>query len=249
MLEKLILPMHWTIRPLLIVLASIGSFATLATPPTVDAADLNEVRELFSAGNYDAAALIAKQEVERGIWNERWPRILIECHLATGRYREALAVYEQAVQRYPTSLTLRMLGLDAFRFNGQTNEALQAKAQIMRLMESSPSRYASRDNLVAAGRYFAMRGEDGRQILQLFYDRVLDADPNFLEGYLATAELALNKGDFKVAADTLAKAELVGSTDPRVPAMASKAWANSDAEKATLFLNESLKRNPRHARR
>ncbi|MGB7325673.1 MAG: tetratricopeptide repeat protein [Rubripirellula sp.] len=209
------------------------------------AADLNEVRLLFSAGKYDEAAAAAAQEVENGIWNERWPRLLIQCHLQTGKYADALAIYEEAAKRYPTSLTLRMLGLEAYRFTGKTNEALQANAQIMRLLETSPSRYASRDNLVAAGRYFAMRGEDGRQILKLFFDRVRDADPQFLEAYLATAELALEKGDYKVAADTLDQAGLLDAADPRIPALAAKAWANSDAAKASNLLNEALQRNPR----
>ena len=48
------------------------------------------------------------------------------------------------------------------------------------LMQSAPSRYASRDNLIAMGQYFASQGEDARQILELFYDRVRDSDPTHL---------------------------------------------------------------------
>ncbi|QDT04682.1 hypothetical protein K227x_30760 [Rubripirellula lacrimiformis] len=221
-------------------------FVALATT-IAPAADLNAARQLHSEGKYEAAAEVANAEVERGIWNERWPRLLIECHLATGRYADALAIYEDAIKRYPTSLTLRLLGLDAYRFNSQPDQAIEAKGQIMRLLQSSPSRYASRDNLVAAGRFFAMRGEDGRQILEFFYDRVRDADPDFLEAYIATAELALQKGDFKVAAETLARADLLDDTDPRIPFLASQAWANSDSAKATQFRVEALRRNPRHA--
>ncbi len=86
-----------------------------------------------------------------------------------------------------------MYGLDILRLSNLPEEATEAKQQIFRLLQSSPSRFASRDNLVAAGRYFAMNGEDARQILELFYDRVRDADPQHLEAYIATAELALRQ--------------------------------------------------------
>lgn len=211
------------------------------------AANLNVARDAFSAGRYDEAASMAAGEVERGVWNERWPRLLIDSQLATGRYDEAVETYEVAIKRYPTSLTLRMLGMDAYRRSGRSDDAFEAKQQFMRLLQSSPNRYASRDNLVALGRFFAAEGEDARKVLELFYDKVIDVDPNFLDAHLATAELAIEKGDFAVAADTLAKAEKIDPLDPEIPSLASRAWATSDAQKSNEFLNEALRRNPVHA--
>ncbi|TWU46355.1 hypothetical protein Poly51_57510 [Rubripirellula tenax] len=223
---------------ILAFITSVGSTAT--------AADLTVANDLFLAGKYDEAKKIAAEQVDGGIWNERWPRLLIECQLVMGEYVSAVDTYETAMKRYPTSLTLRMLGLDAYRFAGESDEVIEAKAQILRLLESSPSRYASRDNLVAAGRFFAMRGEDARKILEHFYDRVRDADPEFLEAYVATAELAIEKGDFKVAADTLLRAELIAPEDPRIAFLSSQAWRNSDSEKSSAYLEESLSQNPRY---
>ena len=57
----------------------------------------------------------AAKQVEAGIWNERWPRLLIDCQMVQGKYAEATKTYEDAIRRYPTSLTLRMQGLQAFR--------------------------------------------------------------------------------------------------------------------------------------
>jgi tetratricopeptide (TPR) repeat protein len=211
------------------------------------AADLNTARDAFSAGRYDQAAAMASEEVDRGVWNERWPRLLIQCQLATGRYDDAVQTYEAAIKRYPTSLTLRTLGIRAYRQSGNPDDAFEAEQQFMRLLQSSPNRYASRDNLVALGRFFARSGEDARKVLELFYDKVIDVDPNFLDAYLATAELAIDKGDFAVAAETLAKADKIDPADPDIASLAARAWANSDREKANEFLIEALRRNPNHA--
>lgn len=213
---------------------------------TGSAASLDEAQELFRSGDYEEAEALAAEQVERGIWNERWPRLLVQCQLATGKYQEAKATYEAAIKRYPTSLTMRMFGLQILRLSNLPDEATEANRQIFRLLQSSPSRFASRDNLVAAGRYFASNGEDARQILELFYDRVRNADPQHLEAYIATAELALAKGDFKVAADTLHQAQRIDQSDPRVPYLLARAWESSDGEKATAALNRSLELNPNH---
>lgn len=220
---------------------------SLVVSATLSAADFGEVRAKYLAGQYEEAKQLAAAEVERGIWNERWPRLLIECQLATGDYAAAKTTYDNAIKRYPTSLTLRMMGLDALRYNNLPIDAAEAKGQILQLLQTSISRFASRDNLIAAGRFFVDRGEDAKQVLNLFYDRVREADPQFLEAYIATAELALAKGDYKVAADTLQAAERIDSTDPRVPYLLARAWQPSDREKAAEALQRAIKLNPNHA--
>ena len=214
---------------------------------SVVASDLDDARTLYNTGKYKEAEEFAAQQVAAGIWNERWPRLLIRCQMTLGKYDDATKTYEVAIKRYPTSLTLRMQGLNAYRQASQSELATDSKNQIMRLLQSSPSRYASRDNLVAAGRYFAMLGEDARQILEAFYDRVRDADPEHVEAYVATAELALQKGDYKVAADTLAAAQRFDESDPRIPFLLARAWESSDPVKANAAISASLKLNPNHA--
>ena len=174
--------------------------------------------------------------------------MLIECQLATGDYAAAIETYQAAMKRYPTSLALRMQGLEVLRRNHLPLEAAEAKGQILLLLQSSSmSRFASRDNLIAAGRFFAQRGEDAKKVLNLFYDRVRDADPTFLEAYIATAELALDKGDYKVAAETLQAAERAQSNDPRVKYLLARAWQTSDSSRAADALEQALEQNPNHA--
>ncbi len=212
----------------------------------VSAADFSEAQRQFFEGQYENAEAVAAVEVERGTWNERWPRLLIDCQLTTGQYADALQTYDAAIERYPSSLTLRMQGLEVMRYNSLPELAAESNARILRLVQTAPARFASRENLVAAGQYFSERGEDARQILKLFYDRVREGDPTFIESYIATAELALQKGDFKVAAETLQQAERIGTTDPRVAYLLARAWEPSDPEKASEAISEALKQNPNH---
>jgi len=211
----------------------------------VFAADLDTAELLFRSGDLDDATRIAQEEVDNGIWNERWSRLLIRCQLAQGQYQDAVATYEAAIKRYSSSLVLRRLGIEAYRYTGRQDQAKQANAQFLDVLRRS-SRYASRDNVLAAGRYFADRGEDARQILQQFYDRVKEADPDHLETYIATAELAISKGDFKVAGDTLRQAVAIDPTDPRVFYLQARAFAPSDSRVATEAINMALTLNPNH---
>ncbi|MEC7407212.1 MAG: hypothetical protein VYB72_00250, partial [Planctomycetota bacterium] len=129
--------------------------------------DLDDVRQLINSGKYEEAEAFSTEQVESGIWNEKWPKTLIECLLVQGKAQPANEIYQAAIKRYPTSLSLRLMGVDVLRQCGLKEEADAASRQILLLMQSAPSRYASRDNLIAMGQYFASQGEDARQILEL----------------------------------------------------------------------------------
>jgi len=210
------------------------------------ASDLDDVQKLINTGKYEEAEAFATEQVERGIWNERWPKTLMQVQLTQGKPEPALKVYEDAIKRYPTSLSLRMLGVEALRRCGKADEASAANNQILLLMQTAPSRYASRDNLVAMGQYFAAKGEDARQILELFFDRVLDSDPTHLGACLASAELALSKNDFQVAADTLKRALEIAPENPAVHYQLARTWATSDRIRSNQSLQTALDLNPRH---
>ncbi|TVQ01316.1 MAG: hypothetical protein EA381_05960 [Planctomycetaceae bacterium] len=229
-------------RSLAVVWVLLLAIPLLSNPPVV--AQTPEV--LFQTGQYDAVAELAAQEVERGVWNEKWPRLLMQAQLARGRYAEAVATYEQAIRRYSSSLVLRLLAREALLHVGETERADREADEIFAVLQRPAGRFASSDNLVAAGRYFSLRREDARQILQLFYDRVRAAEPRHLEAAIATAELALEKGDFSVAAKTLSEAQRLESGDPRIDYLNSQALASSDPQAASAALLRALERNPNH---
>ena len=199
---------------------------------------------LFQTGEYEGATIAARAEVDRGVWNEKWPRLLMQTQLVQGQYAAALETYEAAIRRYSNSLALRMLAREALLALGQTERAEAEADEIFEILQRPAGRFATSDNLVAAGRYFALRREDARQILQFFYDRVRTAEPGHVEAAIATAELALEKGDYQVAAKTLSEAKKLDAGDPRIDYLLSKAFAPSDPQRASESLQQSLDRNP-----
>lgn len=202
--------------------------------------------ELFQTGQYDAVMKVAAAEIERGVWNEKWPRLLMQAQLARGRYAEAVATFDLAIRRYSNSLGLRLLAREALLATGDSERAEREADEIFAVLQRPAGRFASADNLVAAGRFFVLRREDARQVLQIFYDRVRAAEPRHLEAAIATAELALAKGDFEVASKALLEVKKIAPGDPRIDYLLYRAFAPSNPASASAALQRALGRNPNH---
>src|SRR4029079_6849502 len=101
-------------------------------------------------------------------------------------------------------------------------------AQIERMVLNSPRRYATPSDRVALGRFLLVRGADPRQVLELMYDPVRKDSPKFLDVYFATAELALDKFDNALAAQTLRAAPDEAKKDPRYHFLMARAYAPDD---------------------
>ena len=187
-------------------------FGVVATK--LSASELDDVRTFFRTGDYPACIALAKAQVEKGVWNESWPRTLIEAYLVTGEYQAALATYEKALERFPDSIRLRLVGIRVYKMN---NNALKAKEQISYLddlLARASWRFNSRSDLVPLGEYFLSRGEDPKQVLKICYDQAIKYDPKSVEAHVATARMALEKNDDKVASQALAKALALGLQEP-----------------------------------
>ncbi|MCO6456428.1 MAG: tetratricopeptide repeat protein [Pirellulaceae bacterium] len=210
------------------------------------AADLSSTEKLFFSGDYEQCQRLAAEEVGRGIWNERWWLLLVRCQLATGRYDAARETYEQALKRYASNLQLLLLGRDVYL---HCNEPQLARRQLDLLLQTARQgayRYGGPADLVAIGRCFLLLGEDARQVLELFFDRARKLDASSTDSYLATAELALQKHDYQLAAQMADAAAKLDPQQPDIAWLQARAWASSDPDKATQALERALQLNPRH---
>ena len=231
---------RWRIATLL--LFSLTVVLRIATPST--AASVREAEQLFRRGEYRPCYAMVKREVDRGTWNQHWPRLMIRLALETGRYDEARKTYEAALERFPRSLPLRLLGHDVYRFNNLPARAEQEIDRVFELVESRPRSFSSAENLTALGRCALLRGADPRQVLELFYDRVRESQPDFVDVYLATAELAVRKHDHELAAEVLRQAAQLRDDEPAIPYLLARAWADSDSARAAASLRRALELNP-----
>lgn len=230
-----------------LIAVALLSFGGLAETSNCRAANYSEAELLFRTGKINEAESVAKAEVERGIWNRRWSELLIRCQMATGQYPSALETYDAAIKRYPTSLPLRVQGIEVARFNDLPDRVASEKAMIDRYLQTGQLRYATSDTLIAAGKFFARNGIDARIILKSFFDRVLEVDPDNLEALVATSELAISKGDYKVAADTVALAHQRQLQDARLDHLLAVALQRTDPSAAQVSLAKSLESNPNYA--
>ena len=210
------------------------------------AADREEIVKLFRTGRYDDCLRLVDDEIASDGWSETLRHLKIKCQLARGKYPEALATLEEAQARFPASISLHLLGRDVYRLNGNDRDAGAELFTIERLIQSGARRYATPEGFVTVGRVFLIRGTDARKVLDQFYDVVTKQKPDYLDAYYATAELALEKEDYALAAETLRKAPKAASEDPRFHYLLARALAAEDRAGCAKELAEALKINPRH---
>ena len=79
-----------------------------------------------------------------------------------------------------------------------------------------------------------------------FFDVAIKQNPDLVDAYLATAELALGKSDNALAAATLAKAPPEAGKLPDYHYLLARALAEDDRKKSSEELIAALKINPRH---
>jgi tetratricopeptide (TPR) repeat protein len=220
---------------------------SLVATSILHAATIDEARTLYRSGKYAECAVLAGAEIQRGIWLEDWRVLKIQSELALGQYASALKSASDALVTHPTSLQIQLLARTALLHNGKQAEADLILIQIERMVLASPRRYASAAERVALGRFLLLRAADPRQVLELMYDPVRKESPDFLEAYFATAELALDKYDNALVAQTLRAAPEEASKDPRYHYLLARAYAPDDPARAEQALAAALELNPRHA--
>ncbi len=210
------------------------------------AADLDEAEALFRAGKYEECQKLAAEEIDGLGWSERWRMLKISSELARGQYAEALVSAESAVRRFPASIALRLLAREVYRYNGRQEDAARAMEELERAVMGSPQRFATPEGRVALGRFFLLKGADAKKVLDLFYDPAIKQQPELIEAYLATAELALDKEDLALAAETLRKAPKAAAEDPRFHSLMARAYSAEDRAGSMKEVAEALKLNPNH---
>jgi tetratricopeptide (TPR) repeat protein len=210
-------------------------------------ADLDDVRKEFSQGRYVECMKAAEKEVKEQPYSEEWRILLIESLMATGRYTNALAAADAALVRSYSSIRLRLLAHEVFQANGDKERATTMLEQIGELSERR-TRWAYRDaaSLIALGRAALLFGADPRRVLENFFDRAKTADPSLREAYLAIGELAIDKGDYALAAKTFGEGLKRFADDADLHFGMAQAYAPSDRREMLDSIEAALNHNTNH---
>jgi len=222
------------------LLASLASWA--------GGADLAEVTQLFRGGKYSECVAASEKAIAENDFSENYRLLKIRAEMELGRYPEALKTFDEALKRFPYSLQLRWLGREVCRFNRQPERAAKIDLEISQMVQQAPWRYSDAVNQVVIGRFYLSQGVDPKQVLDTVYNVVKKRQPTYVDVYLASGELALEKNDFALAAEAFQQAVKldVGESDAHYGL--ARAYAPSDSEKAEAAIKAALKWHPNHVK-
>jgi len=233
--------------------STLSRFATLVLaliftfPATSEAQELFlKARKAFQGGRYRACLKACDEAIEDTSWLETAWRLKIQAQMELGEYPQALATYEAAMRRFGSSIQLRWIGARVHRFNRQPDKAKEVLDEFKRIATNAPARFSDAANKTCVGRFMIASRFDGRQVLELIFDKVKKEDTNFADAYVASAELALAKHEYGMAVGELQRAIKLSPSDPYPHFLLAKALAASDRAKAAAAVQEALKLNPNH---
>jgi len=226
---------------ILLAAASLGGSLPLV------ADELSDAQTLFDSGKYAQCIDAAAKGIEARAWRESWWRLKIRAEFETGRYSDAMATLEEAVKRFSSSIRLRLLGRDVYRFNDLSERAEEGLAQAEEMVRRQSWRYSDPINRVLLGKFLLLRGADAKQVLETLFDRAKRDLPNHVETYFAIGQLGLEKHDYALAAEAFGDAAKRTPDDPAAHFGLARAYAPTDPERAKEALARTLELNPNHA--
>jgi tetratricopeptide (TPR) repeat protein len=224
----------------------VGCLATLHLAPLFGAATIEEAEQLLLHGDYPAVIAAAEAGMKENAGDAEWPLVRAEALGAIGRYKEAREILDQAVERNPVALRLRLASYEALLAAGAVDEAKKQLVELDRLGGMRSWAYRTPADRVALARVAILVGNDPKQVLELFLDPVRKAQPEFRDTYLTSGELALGKSDYALASKTFASATKKFPEDPEMWFGLARAYAPSEPEAALEAIEKTLKFNPNH---
>jgi tetratricopeptide (TPR) repeat protein len=220
---------------------------TTVWSPFAAAADIEQTREQFKTGQYEASLASAQKAIDEGAYQTEWRLLTVRSLMALGRYDEAAERIDTMLKEMRPSIRMLKLAHAAYQHNGQDEQAQTMLGIVYRIATTRRTEYMSSDDAVALGEALLVMGVEPRLVLDDFYNRALHNDPNCRSAYLAAGALALAKQDFELAAEQYHEALTRFADDPDIHHGLAQAFYHSDRNAMIQSLNAALLVNPRHA--
>ena len=225
--------------------AARAGVAFLALSLGASAQTLEQTQQEFLGGHYEAVIQTARTNLD-GAYSEAWRGLLIKSLMTVGHYAEAATNALAGVDEFPRSIQLRLLAREAALFQNDPAGASRQLNGIRYLIERRGLEDQTGENLVALGRALLLLGIEPRLALENCFQRAAAMDPPVREAYLASGQLALDKHDFKLAADTFRAGLKKFPNDPDMEAGLGQAFETGDRQEMLKALQAALAANPRH---
>jgi tetratricopeptide (TPR) repeat protein len=230
-----------------------GTFVALAyyaalSSASLPAADLAQTAQLFRSGKYAECVQAAEKAIAENDFSENYRLLKIRAEMELGRYADALKTFDDALKRFPYSLQLRWLGREVCLFNHLPERAKKLDVEITQMIQQAPWRYSDAVNQVVVGRFYLSQGIDPKKVLDSVYNVVKKRQPSYVDTFLASGDLALDKNDYALAAEAYQAAIKLDPGEADAHYGLARAYSPSDSEKAEAALKAALKWNPNHVK-
>ncbi len=207
--------------------------------------ELEEVQSLLRTGKYEeslAQVATARGEGRTGV---EWDLAKARAQLALGQYKPAHEEMAAGLLRHHFSLRSLWLAHDIYKRNGDLEKARGLLDRIYRLGSNFHLNFWEPPDLVVLGRTLLELGAEPRVVLENFYDKALERDPDCLDAFIASGELALRKEDYGLAITQFKKGLKKFPYDPVLRLGLAKAHFHGDRARMFVELEKALEINPR----
>jgi len=143
----------------------IGAVVTLHLASGVGAVTIDDAQQLLLRGDYPAVIAAAEEAMTASPNDAEWPILRGEALGKIGRYKEARSLLDEAVDRNPVSLRLRLASYEALQRAGAAEEAKKQLAELDRLGGMRSWAYRSPADRVAMARVALLMGTDPKQVM------------------------------------------------------------------------------------
>ncbi len=216
----------------------------VVTESRVQAATISECHELLRTGEYQKCLAATAAAIADRSYGEEWPLLKTRCELALGLYPEAAATIKVGLERYSWSVRLAFLEHQVALANGQPEQAAAALQKVASLASTAAWRYTDAGDLVALGQAALAAGGDPKTVQESFFERARRNYGNRPDGFLAAGQLAVTKGDFRLAADILQPASRDFPQNPEILFSLAESLWTADKPAAVELLRKTLQINP-----
>ncbi|HUD45241.1 MAG TPA: tetratricopeptide repeat protein [Candidatus Baltobacteraceae bacterium] len=217
----------------------------LLLPPRAAAQSLEETQREFLRGHYDAVIKTATEKAQEGDYRGDWRVLLVKTLLTVGRYNEAHTNALAALADYSGNLEMRLLARTTSLFQGDRPGADLQLMEARRLIERRAGAFDT-EEAPALGQALLLLGLEPRLVLENCFRRAETMEPPLRDAFIDAGQLALDKHDFVLAADTFRAGLKKFPDDPDMEGGLAAAFQTGDPEEMMKAIQAALAVNPRH---
>ncbi len=221
------------------------TLTAIASPIRAD--EYEDAVAAFQHGKYEEALAAAEEATAQPFGDHaNWWQLRLQCLVTLGKHRDGSDVLKKALERHVDNAGLHVIGWSVKRGQGKPDEARKLLQTLLRTASNLSWRYQSASDRVWLGRAANLLGSDAREVLEKFYDEARRLNPELREVYAATGELALEKHDDRVAADTFREALEKFPNDADFLCGLARATSEAADDDGRTLLKQAIEVNPRH---